>query len=99
MSLGDYLAELLDEAGDIETPVDREYARDGVTFAARPSDNVIELRLGAEIAEAARRTPDTGESARGDAWVRFAPRSWDEDHAQDRLEAWFRVAWRFAAES
>ena len=59
MSLGDYLAELLDEAGDVETPVDREYARGGVTFAARPSDDVVELRLGAEIAEAARRTPDT----------------------------------------
>ena len=98
MSLGTYLAELLDEAGDVDSPVEREFARSGVTFAARPGEEVIELRLGPEISEAARRTPDTSGSERGPDWVRFAPRSWDEDHAQDRLDAWFRVAWRFAGE-
>jgi hypothetical protein len=94
-TLGDVLDALLDEAGDIESPVDREYARGGVTFATRPAPDVVELRLGDEIAEAARRTPDTSPSERGPAWVRFAPRDWDE-HAFDRLEAWFRVAWRLA---
>jgi len=95
-SLSDVLDALLDEAGDVETPIDREYARDGVTFAARPAEDVVEFRLGSEIAEAAKRTPDTADSGRGLAWVRFAPPAWDE-MAFDRLEAWFRVAWRMAA--
>jgi hypothetical protein len=95
-SLSDVLDALLDEATDIETPADREYARDGVVFAARPDEEVIEVRLGEEIAEAALRTPDTHSSERGPAWVRFTPAHWDE-FAFDRLEAWFRVAWRLAA--
>jgi hypothetical protein len=73
-----------------------EFSRAGVVFAARIGVDAIELRLGPEIAEAATRTPDTFLSSRGAGWVRFAPRVWDE-HAFDRLEAWFRVAWRFAA--
>jgi hypothetical protein len=95
-SLGDVLASLLDEAADVETPADREYARGGTTFAARPAEDVVELRLGEDIADAAMRTPDTNSSPRGPGWVRFAPREWD-DHAFDRLEAWFLVAWRMAA--
>ncbi len=95
-NLGDVLAALLDEAGDVETPADREYARDGVVFATRPEENVIEVKLGAEIGEAATRTPDAGPSSRGPDWVRFAPAEWD-DNAFDRLEAWFRVAWRMAS--
>lgn len=95
-SLGDVLDALLDEASDVDTLVDREYSRGGVAFAVRPVDDVIELRLGDEIAEAAMRTPDTAPSSRGSAWVTFAPRYWDE-HAFDRLEAWFLVAWRLAA--
>lgn len=95
-SVGDVLDALLDEAGDVETPTDREYARNGVVFVARPSEDVFELCLGEEIGEAAMRTPDTGPSSRGPAWVRFAPTVWD-DLAFDRLEAWFRVAWRMAA--
>ena len=95
-SLSDVLDALLDEAGDVETVVDREYSRNGSTFAARPEEDVVELRLGDEIAEAALRTPDTGPSSRGPEWVRFAPARWDE-LAFDRVEAWFRVAWRSAA--
>ena len=72
-TLGDVLDALLDEAGDVEVEVDREYARDGVVFATRPDENVIELRLGQEIGEAALRTPDTAPSDRGLAWVRFSP--------------------------
>jgi hypothetical protein len=94
-SLGDVLDSLVDEAGDVESPTDREFARDGVVFATRPADNVMDLRLGDEIAEAALRTPDTTPSERGPAWVHFAPQAWDE-FAFDRLEAWFRVAWRMA---
>jgi hypothetical protein len=94
-SLGDILAELLDEARDVEVQATREYARNGVAFAHRTDEEVVEIRLGAEIAEAAMRTPDTQPSSRGTDWVRFAPKTWD-DHARDRFEAWFRVAWRFA---
>jgi hypothetical protein len=95
-NLGDVLAALLDEADDVATPTDREYARAGVVFAVRSAEDVVELRLGAEIGEAAMRTPDTGPSPRGPDWVRFAPAEWDE-YAFDRLEAWFRVAWRMAS--
>ena len=69
------------------------------TVSSSPPDQkktVFELRLGNEITEAALRTPDTRPSTRGSAWVRFAPSDWD-DMAFDRLEAWFRVAWRLAA--
>ena len=95
VSLGDLLADLLDEAGDVGTLATREYARNGVPFAHRTDEEVIELRLGAEIADAAMRTADTAPSNRGTDWVRFAPKVWD-DHAADRLSAWFRVAWRLA---
>ena len=94
-SLGDVLAELLDETGDVHVLANREYARNGVAFAWRSAENVIELRLGAEIAEAATRTPNTGPSTRGADWVRFSPPTWDKG-ATDRLGAWFRVAWRLA---
>ena len=79
----------------METPASRQYARDGVTFAIRSGEEEIELRLTADIAAAALNTPDTHPSTRGDAWIRFSPPTWD-DHAQDRLGAWFRVAWRLA---
>ncbi len=99
MRLEQSLGKLLSEAGDVtqqgEQPVPIEYARRGAVFAARPVLGVIELRLGDEIGEAAMRTPSTGPSGRGADWIRFAPPDWDE-HAVDRLEAWFRVAWRFA---
>jgi len=97
-SLGDILADLLDEVEDVQTLATREYARNGVAFVHRTDEEVIELRLGAEIADAALRTPDTQPSNRGAEWVRFAPKAWD-DHAADRLQAWFRVAWRLAAVS
>ena len=103
--LEEQFGRLLDEAGDSVVPrgssgastdpLPAEYERDGHLFAARPDEHTVELRIGAEIAEAARRTPDTTTSDRGDDWIRFAPREWDK-HATDRLEAWFRVAWRAA---
>ena len=95
-SLGDVLAELLDETEDVHVLANREYARDGVAFAWRSAEEVIELRLGADIAEAAMRTPNAGPSPRGADWIRFSPPTWDKG-ATDRLDAWFRVAWRLAA--
>ena len=96
MTLEARLAELAAEATDVRTSDKHEYSRSGAIFAVNPSANVIELRLGPEIAEAAQRTPDTSPSSRGEAWIRFEPRAWD-DHARDRLDAWFRVAWKLAA--
>jgi len=89
------LSGLIGEAGDVGIADGSEYARDGRLFAVRPESNVVELRLGSEIADAARRTPDTSASSRGDDWITFSPKQWDE-HAADRLAAWFRVAWRLA---
>lgn len=54
-----------------------------------------EFCLDPVLAGAARRTPDTGTSTRGPAWVRFAPAVLD-DHAIDRAEAWFAAAVRRA---
>ena len=95
MDIGALLAELLDEAGDVALSPDGEYARSGVAFAAAPPAGGVDVRLGDEIAEAARRTPDTYASDRGAGWVHFSPREWDT-HARDRLAGWFRVAWRAA---
>lgn len=92
-SLGDLLAELLDETLEVELSATREYAHNGVAFAHRTDEETIDLRLGAEIGEAALRTPDTHPSSRGKDWVAFAPKVWDS-LAADRLKAWFRVAWR-----
>src|SRR4051812_24238455 len=87
----DLLDELIGEAADVDVASvggGFEYSRNGRLFAARAGDETVEVRLGAEIAEAATRTPDTRVSARGADWVRFAPSAWD-NHALDRLEAWF----------
>jgi hypothetical protein len=97
MTLEARLAELVAEATDVKVTDKHEYSRSGAVFAVHPSANVVELRLGPEIGEAAQRTPDTSPSSRGEAWVRFEPRAWD-DHAQDRLDAWFRVACKLAAQ-
>jgi hypothetical protein len=96
-SLRARLDQLADAAGEVT--VDAlgqvvEYSRGGRPFAVAGSE-AVELRLMPDIAEAARRTPDTASSTRGEDWVLFAPQTWD-DHAADRLEAWFRVAWRLA---
>ena len=95
MTLDDILASLLDETSDV-TVHGGEYTRNGTLFAAHPDPNIVELRLGNEIAEAAMRTADTASSPRGDDWVRLSAKDWSS--ARDRLEAWFRVAWRFAGE-
>jgi hypothetical protein len=72
-----------------------EYSREGRAFVA-VTDRAVEFRLHADVAEAARRTPDAERSDRGDEWVRFAPAEIDQ-HARDRISAWFLSAWRAAA--
>ncbi len=95
MDLDQILATLAGEADDVQVNASGEYVHNGQLFALRPSPGVVELRLGAEIAEAARRTPDTQPTGRGEDWVRFEPTGLDA-HAVDRIGAWFRVAWRLA---
>jgi hypothetical protein len=94
-SLGDLIAELLDETPGVAVSATREYSANGVAFAHRTGEETIDLKLGPEIGEAALRTPDTHQSSRGPGWISFAPKSWD-DMAIDRLHAWFRVAWKLA---
>jgi hypothetical protein len=91
--LDEVLAALLEETPDVELRRN-EYLRQGVVFAARPQPDAVELRLGAEIADAASQTPGTSASSRGADWVLLQPTDWKS--ARDRLEAWYRVAWRLA---
>jgi hypothetical protein len=88
----------------VELPKARSLSVDGVVtwsvgeqaFAALGPAGV-EVRLDPPIAAAARRTPDTGPSSRGEEWVRFNPRELD-GHAVDRLRAWLDLAYRRATE-
>jgi 2,4-dienoyl-CoA reductase-like NADH-dependent reductase (Old Yellow Enzyme family) len=70
------------------------WSRSGRVFAVLEGD-AVELRLDEAVAAAATRTPDTRTSSRGPEWVRFSPKTLD-DHAIDRLEAWFALAARRA---
>jgi hypothetical protein len=88
--------EIAADLEDISTVAEggpRTYKRDGQAFA-RVSATTFEARLPGDIAEAARRTPDT---VAGDdpGWIRFTPAG-AEPHVTDRAEAWFRTAWRHA---
>jgi hypothetical protein len=71
--------------------------RSGETvFASLDADGrVASFRLDAVLAAAAQRTPDTGPSGHGPAWVTFAPTVID-GHAVDRATAWFLAAARRA---
>jgi hypothetical protein len=91
-------AELTAELDEVAASADGEgvaYSRHGAVFT-RVFGPALEVRLPADIAEAALRTPDTS-AADEPGWVRFAPKS-DEQHATDRAEAWFVTAWRHAAD-
>ena len=96
------LAELIEAAavmvGEVTTADQTgttDYRRAGRAFVA-VSGAVVEFRLQPEVAEAAQRTADAGPSTRGHEWVRFAPADLNQ-HARDRIEAWFLSAWRAAA--
>lgn len=102
MTLGDVLAVAAEES---PIPVEDEALDDGVTGWAvggrlvatvEASGTTAAFRLDPVLAGAARRTPDTGASPRGAAWVTFAPTTLD-DHAIDRAEAWFGAAVRRAS--
>jgi hypothetical protein len=67
----------------------------GGTVFAWVEAAAAEFRLEPLVAAAARRTPDTVGSARGQDWVRFEPAELD-DQAIDRAEAWFGSAHRRA---
>jgi hypothetical protein len=73
-----------------------EFSRDGVVFASvEMSGDSAAFRLDDELAAAARRTPDTGTTPRGNPWVVFGPGNLDA-HAIDRANAWFEAAYRRA---
>ena len=79
------------------TAGDMTLVNDGSTFDLIVSSSALEVRLPADIAEAALRTPDTALTGeRG--WVRFTPPT-DERHVTDRATAWLQTAWRHAAET
>lgn len=85
----------LDGAVSSEVAGGMEWHRDGRPFATLAGSRVA-VRVGAAIAAAAIRTPDTMPGDPGPDWVVFEPPALDE-HALDRLEAWLRAAWRRAA--
>lgn len=70
------------------------YLRDETLFAVSAQGR-LEVRLPADIADAALRTPDTTASPRGGGWIAFVPRT-AERHVADRARAWFVTAWRNA---
>jgi 2,4-dienoyl-CoA reductase-like NADH-dependent reductase (Old Yellow Enzyme family) len=91
------LDDLLPALGPVETATTGDgvaWSAGGVTFA-QLTETGVELRLDPAIAAAASHTPDAELSPRGPEWIRFHPRTLD-DHAIDRLEAWFALALRRA---
>jgi len=70
------------------------FERSGRPFAAMHGDT-LEVRLDPAVAAAALRTPDTEDSSRGPAWVRFSPLVLDR-MAIDRATSWLEYAWRHA---
>jgi hypothetical protein len=89
------LASRMDDVGKASVGDATEYSRGGTVFAVVRA-NEAELRLLSDIGDAARRTPDTHESERGEDWVHFNPPALDQ-HAIDRAEAWFLIAYRAAS--
>jgi hypothetical protein len=87
------IAEELDEVSHSADGDEVAYSRAGAVFA-RVLGSRLDVRLPADIAEAALRTTDTDAGA-GPGWVRFAPTS-SERHVLDRAAAWFQTAWRHA---
>jgi len=73
-----------------------EFVRGGIVFAIREGAR-LSFRLRPEIVQAARRTPDTSQSARGAEWIVLESTSADA-FTLDRATAWFETAWRLAAE-
>jgi hypothetical protein len=91
------LADELDEVVVSADGADVAYTRGGAVFA-RASDQMLQVRLPVDIAEAALRTPDTSLDPDDRGWLRFSPGA-DAQHVADRTTAWFQTAWRHAADN
>jgi hypothetical protein len=95
------MAALLALTADLEPPVEVSAGRGPVTYAvggrifARVDGRAFEAQLGPQVAAAAIRTPDVTAGALGAGWVRLEPAVID-DHAADRVVAWFELARRIA---
>jgi len=95
------MVQLLKETADLADPAEVTAGPVGTTYlvGGRPfawaSGLVFEAQLGQDIASAALRTPDVKTSTRGLGWVRLDP-AVIEDHAADRVVAWFEMARRIA---
>jgi hypothetical protein len=93
---------LLAETADLADPVEVAAGADGTSYRlggrtfAWARGRAFEVQLGPEVASAALRTPDVTPSGRGTGWIRLAPAIID-DHAADRVVAWFELARRIAA--
>jgi hypothetical protein len=95
------MRELLEATADLDAPVEVGATATGTTYllAGRPFawavDRIFEVHLGPDISAAALRTPDVSASPRGAGWIRLEP-SVIDDHAADRVVAWFELARRIA---
>jgi hypothetical protein len=95
------MVQLLEETADLDDPVEVTAALDGSSYLlagrafAWAGGLAFEAYVGPDIAAAALRTPDVTPSPRGPGWIRLAPVAID-DHAADRVVAWFEMARRIA---
>ena len=90
------VADLAAESDDVSSSGDEGmvYRRGSVLFA-RVSADALEVRLPADIADAALRTPDTSAMPGRRRLVALQPVG-RERHVVDRATAWFQMAWRHA---
>ena len=97
--LAQLCARLADESEEVASSTDGAatgYARSGAEFA-RVEGATMRVRLPVDIAEAALNTPDTRLDPDDRGWLVFTPAT-DERHVTDRATAWFRLAWKHAAD-
>jgi hypothetical protein len=73
-----------------------EFVRGAVVFAVR-NDAKVSFRLRPEIAAAGLNTTATARSVRGPEWIELDTATGDA-FTVDRTVAWFKTAWRVAAE-
>jgi hypothetical protein len=96
------MVRLLEVTADLEPPVEVSPGTGGVLYGlggrafAWAGGLTFEAQLGPDIGAAALRTPDVTPSPRGPGWIRLQPAHID-DHAADRVIAWFEMARRIAA--
>jgi hypothetical protein len=102
-ALGATLADLLDDLAREFEDVERRQTPTGVGYSVRTkafahrTGRTASYRLRPEIAAAAARTSGASGSGLGAAWVSFSPALLDQ-YALDRLQSWFELAHRLAAD-